>query len=197
MKNSRIFISVTLIMILLFFLGKLTYYHRFNINFESITSVKVSDSLISSGVLPYWFTLRNNGWYTKDVLPESIQDSEDLVFDFKHYTYVITSGYEMEKLEYSFSNMKNRRKYIPLPKQYIGEIYLNKNYDGMIHFYRIKKIDIDHDYHLPESGVHWVLDGFDGTVTSQFIITGDGSMILPENEPTREIDIEDVNNSGS
>lgn len=157
------FIAVTLFAILLFLLVSLTYYHRFNIKFESITSVKVSDSFINNGAWPYWFTIRNNGWYTTDVLQELIQDSEDIIFDLNHYTYVITCGYKMEKLEYSFSNMKNRRKYIPIPKQYIGEICLNKNYDGMIHFYRIKKIDIDHDYHLPESGVHWVLNGFDGT----------------------------------
>ena len=42
--------------------------------------------------------------------------------------------------------MKNR-KFIFIPKQFIGKVELKKDFSNRVYIYKIKKMDIDCDYH--------------------------------------------------
>ena len=101
----------------------------------------------------YWFTLRDekySGFVEASILDEYEYDTS--IFDFDNYTYVITLGHELKKIEYNFAYMKNRI-YIVFPKQFIGKVTLNSVKTNDIYIYKIRKMDIDYDYHDPSKRV--------------------------------------------
>lgn len=137
------------------------YNVNFNLKFEYVgtlsgNSTYTSDN--SSSLFTSWFTIRDqsyNGFYDEGQLDFMVKSKDDLKnydFDYDNYTYVVTVGHELKKISYSYSQMKNR-KFLFIPKQFVGNVILDKNNTDNIYIYRIKKMDIDYDYHDRNRGV--------------------------------------------
>jgi hypothetical protein len=106
----------------------------------------------------FWFTIRDelfNGWFTNDYLTNMGIDISNIEFDYNKYTYVITIGYELHRISYSYSDMKNR-KFGFVPKQFVGKVELQRELKNIVYIYRIKRMDIDCDYHERNRNVFFV-----------------------------------------
>lgn len=103
-----------------------------------------------------WFTLRSSeysGFYSEESLDTlGVENYEDIAFDYDRYTYIVTIGHELISIEYSRSDMKNRI-YGIFGKQYVGHVTLKEEATDKVYIYKIKKMDIDCDYHEPERDV--------------------------------------------
>ncbi len=127
------------------------YFHDFNIKFEMVYE---SDNLVNltNEISPNydgttWFTLRNksyDGFYSEEYLKEFDIDFKQ--FNYDKYTYIVTVGHTMKSISYSYDTMKNR-KLLVLPKEFIGKIVLNDKFENKVFIYKIKRIDLDCDYH--------------------------------------------------
>lgn len=152
--SKKMIVIVVIVLAFSIFLGGVLYYMQFNIRFENLDTVK-EPSGFSENIDAIWFTLRDEkykGFFPNNTLSDY---GIDIDMDFQTYTYVITCGHEMTKLERSYSKMKNKI-FGFLPKQFIGQITLKEADDHMIHIYRIPKMDIDCNYHQREQYVQWV-----------------------------------------
>ena len=76
-------------------------------------------------------------------------------FDFSHYTYIVTCGHELRSIKYSLSQTKNRR-FLFIPKQFVGIVELQYDPSLYVHIYRVKKLDIDCDYHEMSKNVSYI-----------------------------------------
>lgn len=140
--------SVSLLSVLLYFF----YTKNRNIIFEEFEEYSVNSTEIESNI---WFTLRDekfNGFYSTEKLKQYGIETDNISFDFEHYTYVITIGHKLKDIKYSYSLTKNRKLLI-FPKQFIGRVTLDKDSENKIFIYKIKRMDIDCDYHDPKSYV--------------------------------------------
>lgn len=117
------------------------YFHDFNPEFTEVYS-KSSNGAVKENS-PYWICLKDpdyNGFFSVGFLKQYNVDYDD--WDLENYTYIVTFGYEMKKIEYSFSDCLNWDFSI-LPKNYLGKLTLGSEKTDVIHIYRIKKADIE------------------------------------------------------
>lgn len=152
--SKKMIVIVVIVLAFSIFLGGVLYYMQFNIRFENLDTVKEPEGFTEK-IDAVWFTLRDEnykGFFPNDTLSDY---GIEVDMDFQRYTYVITCGHEMVKLEKSYSKMKNR-KFGFLPKQFIGQITLKEADDHMVHIYRIPRMDIDCNYHQRDQFVQWV-----------------------------------------
>ena len=152
MKKSIFIMVIFVLLIILIFI---IFIFNFNIKYEYVATF--SGNISSENSLS-WFTLRDekyHGFFDETRLENLLKTKEKLNnydFNYEKYTYVITVGHELKQISYSFSQMKNR-KFLFMPKQFVGNVELTKEYTDKIYVYRIKKMDIDCDYHNRERGV--------------------------------------------
>ena len=131
------------------------YNVKFNLPFEPVERIAVKD--IPDSELA-WFSLRDekySGFFTLEKLTEYGADASDLSFDFSHYTYIVTCGHELRSIKYSLSQTKNRR-FLFIPKQFVGIVELQYDSSPYVYIYRVKKLDIDCDYHERSKKVYYV-----------------------------------------
>lgn len=124
------------------------YHHDFEIQFEKVGEFDIVEKPINGGLGAFWIALRSpayNGFFSNDILKNNF-NIEFNEFDFNKYTYIVTSGYELKQISYSYDTMKNR-KFIAIPKQFIGKVVLWDEYKDKIYIYKIPKMDIDCDFH--------------------------------------------------
>lgn len=155
MKKS---IKVTLAVLsvaLLAVLSAAVYNAKFDLPFEPVERIAVDDIPDSE---PAWFSLRDekySGFFTLEKLTEYGADASDLSFDFSHYTYIVTCGHELRSIKYSLSQTKNRR-FLFIPKQFDGIVELQYDSSPYVYIYRVKKLDIDCDYHEMSKNVSYI-----------------------------------------
>lgn len=71
-------------------------------------------------------------------------------FDTKKYTYIVSVNREIESIKYSGLKCK-RRKLFFFPDEYQADVVCSENKnDATLRIYRMKKINIDYDYHGTE-----------------------------------------------
>lgn len=142
-----------------FLIGGFRMYYKVR-PIEHTLVVSFSAAMENRGDLS-WFSLRSpefGGFFDAERLFAQYGIDESLLqFDFEQYTYVITIGHSLHKIEYSFSEMKNR-KWIVVPKQFIGIVTLNKTFENKIYVYAIPKMDIDCDYHMRSRNITFIDD---------------------------------------
>lgn len=156
MKTYRIFKILILIFLVIILFGGgiwMIYIRAFkSINFEQVC---IKDGNLERFKEHAWFTLRSpeyHGFYSEELLDTLKVDYDDIIFDYDHYTYIVTLGHELLNIEYSRSDMKNRI-YGIFGKEYVGHVTLKEEFTNKIYIYRIKKLDIDCDYHEPKRAV--------------------------------------------
>ncbi len=156
--NKTYKIILLIIVILLFFISAISIYKKeFEISFENVAEIPVENDVLSKQGLT-WFSLRDesyNGFYSPEILEKYGVDVKDINWDFSNFTYIITCGHKMDSIRFSFSKMKNR-KFIFIPKQFIGILSLKKEETPYLYIYKIQKKDIDCDYHEPQSNILYV-----------------------------------------
>lgn len=133
------------------------YKKDFELPFEQVEQISASAEALSENE-PVWFTLRDEkygGFYSSEKLLDYGVALNDFDLDFSNYTYVITLGHKLESISFSYSKMKNR-KFLFVPKQFVGIVKLQYEYSPNIYIYRIKKMDIDCDYHEPSKNIFYV-----------------------------------------
>ena len=123
-------------------------YKTWTLQFTEIASYDTGRVLTSEETL-VWFSLRHDdyqGFFSSDILKNLGVDAESMIFDFEQNTYVITIGHELRDIKYRYSTFKKRR-FVILPKQAIGIVTLDGSLVNKVFVYRIRKMDIDCDYH--------------------------------------------------
>lgn len=152
-----VFIIIVLLILSVIIIGRIFFYsQKYTLGFEKVTEI---DRIPDDNGL-YWFTLRHeeyNGFYDVEMLENlssNIDDVDNIDFDYDNYTYVITVGHELKSISYSYSDMKNR-KFLFIPKQFVGNVVLDSKETDKLYIYKIKKMDIDCDYHDKKVGVNF------------------------------------------
>lgn len=126
------------------------------IQFDKIYESKVELDSYSDQLV--WFTLRDkcfDGFFDISMLERLGVDYSNMKIDYNNDTYVVTIGYELVNLSYSYSDMKNRKLGI-IPKQFVGKVGLKDEFKEMIYIYKIKRLDIDCDYHDRRKNVSFI-----------------------------------------
>ncbi|MDR1630532.1 MAG: hypothetical protein LBS36_10040 [Oscillospiraceae bacterium] len=127
------------------------------IKFETVASYEADiDTIRSIGCI--WHTLRHpsyNGFFPDEILDDLGVNRDDLRLDYNRYTYVVTFRHELLNISYSYSQMKNRT-FIKLPKQFVGNVDLKSETTDNVYIYRVKKMDIDCDFHDRTKGVSFI-----------------------------------------
>lgn len=157
-RNITLILLVIILLVLsIIIIGRIFYYKEYVLNFETVAEI---DKGQDDNDL-YWFTLRDeeyHGFYGVEMLENlsfNTDDISNIDFDYNNYTYVITVGHELKNISYSYSDMKNR-KFLVIPKQFVGNVVLDSKGTDKLYIYKIKKMDIDCDYHNPDYGVSFV-----------------------------------------
>lgn len=152
-----ILVIVLLLILSVIIIGRIFFYNqKHTLDFVKVTEI---DRTPDDNDI-YWFTLRNeeyNGFYGIEMLENlssNIDDVDNINFDYDNYTYVITVGHELKSISYSYSDMKNR-KFLFIPKQFVGNVVLDSKATDKLYIYKIKKMDIDCDYHDKKVGVNF------------------------------------------
>lgn len=152
-----VFIIIALLILSVIIIGRIFFYsQKYTLGFEKVTEI---DRIPDDNDL-YWFTLRHeeyNGFYDVEMLENlssNIGDVDNIDFDYDNYTYVITIGHELKSISYSYSDVKNR-KFLFIPKQFVGNVVLDSKETDKLYIYKIKKMDIDCDYHDRDVGVNF------------------------------------------
>lgn len=88
----------------------------------------------------------NNFYDGFERLKQLSPDYDTQKLDAEHFTYVVSVNGTITEINYSGKNCK-RRNAIGLPKTYTAFLDYEKTNDNTIRIYKIKKVDIDYDYH--------------------------------------------------
>jgi len=143
-----VIILATILVVVLAILSVLTFNKKWDIQFVEIASYDTGNALPHEDPL-VWFTLRHDrykGFFSISQLENYGVETQDMYFDYDNYTYIFTIGHELKSIEYSYSIFKNRR-FIVFPKEAIGIVTLDETLVERVFVYRIKRMDIDCDYH--------------------------------------------------
>jgi hypothetical protein len=158
-KKKRKKILRYILIVVLFILVLMSiflYKKRWDIQFEEVAFYETNIVLTQDESL-LWFSLRHSnyhGFYSVEYLRNYGVDVSDIEFDFDNYTYIFTIGHELMRLEYSYSQFKNRR-FLMFPKQLIGIVTLDEGLVNKVFVYKINRMDIDLDYHAPRTNVYF------------------------------------------
>ncbi len=145
-KKKFVFFMFLLLLMWCFFVSAVCIYHmNFDISFECIGAFDVTE-YPENGCSTGWLSLRHpdyNGFYSDEILN---QYRIDMDLEYDKYTYIITFGYELKQISYSYDTVKNR-KILFIPKQFIGKVILLDEFKDKLYIYKIPKMDIDCDIH--------------------------------------------------
>ena len=129
----------------------------FSIPFEYVAKYKAEDI----EKMPIWFSVRDkkySGFFDEELLSEHCVGYRKDELDLENYTYIVTCGHKLKEISYSFCETKNR-KLLFIPKQYVGRVILYYEENSYIYIYKVKKIDIDCDYHDRNKNVYFTKFG--------------------------------------
>jgi len=146
---------IVIFIIVIITITAIVYKSFYNIKFEKIGEFEMKESYINNKTF-YWFTIRHpefDGFLSEDAL-NSISEKINIDFDFDNYTYIFVCGHELKKIEYSYSFVKDRQL-IFFAKTFIGQVTLSKETTNKIYVYKIRKTNIDCDYHERSRGIIW------------------------------------------
>ena len=154
MKGRRGILVIIFLVIMIVLFAVWVLHKKWKLQFVEIDSVDTNRVLTNEEQI-MWFTIRHNnysGFFSIDILKSYGIEIEDSFFEWDNYTYVFTIGHKLKSIEYSYSIFKNRN-IVGFPKQLIGIVTLEANAVNKVFIYRIRKMDIDCDYHDPSAFV--------------------------------------------
>ena len=153
-KKWGIVVTSVILVVVLIILTAWLFNKKWDIQFVEVASYDTGKALPHKDPL-VWFSQRHDkyqGFFSIQELENYGIETQDMSFDLKNHTYIFTIGHELKSIEYSYSIFKKRR-FIILPKQVIGIVTLDETLVNKVFVYRIRKMDIDCDYHDPKAYV--------------------------------------------
>ncbi|MCH5191335.1 MAG: hypothetical protein J1F23_04145 [Oscillospiraceae bacterium] len=119
-----------------------------NLKTELIDEIKIED--FQNSLYTDYFFIRSDEYINFydgfEMLEEIIPDYDFEKLDTEQFTYLVSVNGTVNTIEYSGRNCKMRNA-IGLPVTYTAFLDYEKTNDNIIRIYKIKKIDIDYDYH--------------------------------------------------
>lgn len=119
-----------------------------NLKTELIDEIKIED--FQNALYTDYFFIRSDEYINFydgfEMLEEIIPDYDFEKLDTEQFTYLVSVNGTVNTIEYSGRNCKMRNA-IGLPVTYTAFLDYEKTNDNIIRIYKIKKIDIDYDYH--------------------------------------------------
>ena len=147
MDKCKIIIVFTALLIII--IGN-TFLVTHSPQLEFIEEIEYSNSPVDSYNIKYFFIKDEdyNGFYDGlKVLSYFVPEYDLSKLDTNKYTYIVSVNREIESVKYSGLKCK-RRTFVFFPDEYQAEIECSENkHDGMLRIYKMKKINIDYDYH--------------------------------------------------
>lgn len=140
-RRCRVNVIICVLIVVVVGIGLGVYFHDFKPEFTEVYSNSSEGTIKENS--PYWICLKDpdyNGFFSTGFLDQYNVDFDD--WDLERYTYIVTFGYEMKSIEYSFSDCKNWELSI-IPHNYLGKLTLGNDKTDMVHIYRLKKVDIE------------------------------------------------------
>jgi hypothetical protein len=145
-KGLKIFV-IALVVAGIYFTNTFIITH--NLKLDLIEELKYNSSCSYSYGEKYFFIKddNNNGLYNgKQVLKHYISDFDLTKLNTEKYTYLVAVNRKINSVNYNGRNCKLRTSFA-FPETYEAIIDSEKTNDSLIRIYRMKKINIDYDYH--------------------------------------------------
>ena len=150
MKKGIKYIFVPFLVILVavaIALGSYVVFAERNLAFEPITEKTLDISSVNERVK--WFTISDNNFEKLDLSDYAekaiINQLDSELIDTDNYTYIVTIGHRLKGFSYNYTRCSLRRFIIPT--EYIGRATLESQSTGKVYVYKIRKMNIDRDYH--------------------------------------------------
>jgi len=147
MKKYLAIFSFAFIVVVIFFADFFLITHT--IKTELIEEIKYDKSYSYAYGEKYFFIKDEdyNGFYDgKTVLKHYLSEFDFSLLDTEGYTYFVCVGGKLNSIKYNGRKCK-LRTYFAFPDEYEAIIDSEVLDDGVIRIYRMKKINIDYDYH--------------------------------------------------
>lgn len=149
--GKKIFICILLTSCLLMIFGMFNLFvFNHTLKAELIEEISINDTQISMNSYPNCFFIKdsyyNNFYDGEKILKEVVSNYDISTLDTKRYTYVVSMNSQIDSISYSGQKC-NKRKCMIFPYEYKAETKLKYLNDGKIRIYRLKKINVDYDYH--------------------------------------------------
>lgn len=147
-KKRAIVLSVICVLtaVLIYLLN--TFYITHNLKFELIDEAKAECEL--SGLGEKLFFIKDSGFSPfydgKEFLANCAPNYDKSKLDTEKYTYLITIGRKVKSIKYSGRKCL-MRTYFLFPDEYAADIDCEETDDKILRIYRVKKMNIDYDYH--------------------------------------------------
>ena len=77
-------------------------------------------------------------------------------FDFDNYTYIVTCGHELYKLQYSFGKISGLSACSPQDIHYVGRVFLKYDKADKFYIYRIRRMNISVDNYTGFNDIFFV-----------------------------------------
>lgn len=145
-KTLKMFVLV-LIVIGIYLVNAFVITHELKL--KLIDEIEYAESAEHSYGKKYFFVKDEayNGFYDgKEILKNYLPEYELSLLDTDEYTYMVSVNRKINSVKYNGRNCK-LRTYFFLPDEYEAIIDSDEINDGIIRIYRLKKINIDYDYH--------------------------------------------------
>ena len=147
-KKNGLWIKIILFGIFLLSSCVLFLVYQFNtfhtVDLELIYEKDLDPNFYDSMNSTVWYTLRSNSFNGLRV--KSPEYFDNIKLDYDKYTYIVVNDHELKELKYTWKEV-NLRKFVIFPDQFVGFATLGKQRTGKTYLYRIKKLNIDCDYH--------------------------------------------------
>lgn len=144
LKKMRMFVILTLIIILIITSIIASIYIERELNFEEVYQTEFD---YDSHRRDMWFTIID-GKPESEFVEDDIESLgiDNSIFDFHKYNYIIAFNHKIKRIVYSYSKANQRNK-ILIPTSIIGNATLEKNITNYIYVYRFNKIRISSNWH--------------------------------------------------
>lgn len=147
-KSKKLIVLIVVILICSVLLFLMFEFRERNLKPELIDEIKVYN-LDSTSDKDYFFIKSdeyNNFYDGVELLKQLIPDYDVKQLDTEQFTYVVSVNGTITEINYSGKNCKMRNA-IGLPVTYTAFLDYKKTNDDTVRIYKIKKVNIDYDYH--------------------------------------------------
>lgn len=138
-KCRKLIVSASCILVVSILLLFVLFY-RFDLDFKMVYSC-TTDGKVKENT-PKFICIKDpdyNGFFDKDFLKQYNVSYSD--WDLNEHTYIITFGYELRKIEFSYSKCVKWDSIIP--GNFQAFVTLSKVRTDKIYIYELKKIDLE------------------------------------------------------
>lgn len=155
MTNKKAKIILLFVFVIIVAIAVLTYFIFFythNVSFELADEMDNVQISADNRIYTHYYFIKDSkysSWYDgEERFKESFPNYDFSKLDTKKYTYLVLFSGNLNSVKYSGKNCKQRT--IIFPYEYTAFVDADKTGDGSVKIYRMKKINIEYDYHGDE-----------------------------------------------